>query len=148
MAQQTEEALHVREVRRLRRHLHPTAVRHPLNLVQDVAAAALVCEIVEEVLEGSQVERLVVHFRRRRAAHEHQPGMPRQAALNVAVDAPRLHDWLRDVVVEDIFRGLAALGARRAQVRSENRHREQGYSQHLAKSFQASGPPPLWVGGR
>ena len=48
------------ELGRARRHLHPAAVRHALDLVQDQRGA--IVHRIEEVLEGAQVGGLVVRL--------------------------------------------------------------------------------------
>ena len=125
LAQQPQEPLHVLVVGGARRYLHPAPVGHTLNLVQDVSGAVL--HLREEVLEHLQVVCLMVGNRR---GQEHQPRVPRQTALDVAVHALRLHDGLRDVLAEHLRHRLPDpvhhhLAPNRGQIRQMTRRARQ-----------------------
>ena len=100
--QRAQELLHVGEVGRSGHHLDAPAVRlGSLDFVEDQVRPAL--DRIQEVLEHRQVRSLVaLHVLRR----QHQPRMAGRPALDVAVDALRLHDGRRDVVAEQSAGGL------------------------------------------
>ena len=100
--QRAQELLHVGEVGRSGHHLDAPAVGlGSLDLVEDQVSPAL--DRVQEVLEHRQVRSLVaLHV----LSRQHQPRMAGRPALDVAVDALRLHDRRRDVVAEQSARGL------------------------------------------
>ena len=99
-AQQSEEADHVVVVRRRPADLLVAAVAcKALDLVQDVGRALLVDEVAEHPDVGADVIGVA-------RVHEDQTGARRPAALDMAVDALRLHDGARNQVFVDILRGL------------------------------------------
>ena len=111
-------------------------MRHALNLVEDVPAAAL--DRGNKIPEGLQVAPLVVCRQRRRAAHEHQPGMSGEAVLNVAVDALRLHDRAGDAATVHLLRGLLLLRRGRAHREKDGRKKEQAACSQPGRPFACS----------